>query len=198
MPKIKSVLSALVLLLACSTFCRVDSASAQCPDATWTSGFSTVQYLPGTSCEITIWYCMKDSDSKVMVYIYEIDPTPDGGCDGIGNDIIVKAARTLVLNDPAVNRGVPCYKGSPTIINVYTAQCWTTHPTIEPAPPDPVYGLYPCPGGALCEKTCYACSDATGLHITGCYYTPPETSIICNVSSLNWTPYECYTIGCED
>lgn len=172
-------------------------AKAQCPDASWTSG-STVQMLPGTSCEITIYYCMKDSDGAVYVLVYQVDPTDDGGCVGISNEFLIKQARTLVLNDPLVNRGVPCYKGSPQIVSVWMAECWNTH-AIGPEHPD-LLGLYGCGLEHLCSKTCYICFDAGGMHITGCDTTPPPISELCPLppSPYNWEIDQCYTISCVD
>jgi hypothetical protein len=187
----------------------ITSARAQCPDDSygippsiisnpWYGEDCTTQLLPGTSCHIEICYCHRLVGTVTQVYITSIVGDDDGSCDGISNESIIKQARTLVLNGLA---GVPCYKGAPEVMEVYTAQCWQTKPSYLPGGGQGPYGLYPCPDVAWCRKTCYVCYDEHGAHVSGCTTDPANISQVCNtVPPLEspWHPEVCYTISCED
>jgi hypothetical protein len=184
----------------------ITSARAQCPDDVWgpppssvlypwTSGYSYTTTIPGTSCEIEIQYCMRNIPGGIQIFITSVIPTDPILCDGISNATLVRQARNLIYNDGQVNREVPCYKGAPSVVQVYTSQCWKSE-TI-PGPEQGAYGLYPCVGFELCKKTCYICYDH-GIHISGCTVDYPATSQVCPPPPGTWETSVCYTLGCDD
>src|SRR4051812_23809900 len=85
----------------------VTPAKAQCPDDLLGIPPSVVTYpwsttsihiqLPGTDCWITINSCYRTIEDGVkQVWISEVIPDDDGGCDGISNEVLISLARDLV------------------------------------------------------------------------------------------------------
>ena len=180
---------------------------AQCPDSTgpapnpdsvaWVSGFSTTQTIPGTSCQITIYFCQRFlPDGSEQIYVYEVDPDLSGDCDSITPSQLIRYGQTLVVNDPAVNLGKPCFKGEFILVHTYLPECWNLdHYT--PILHVPVYVA--CIQNNYCRISCKVCvnpgpvvseTDCTGEE----YFSAP-----CGIAPPDGTPWvqsTCYTLGC--
>jgi hypothetical protein len=191
---------AAIVLLCCSTSFVSLSARADCSGApalpagcSWIPG-SIVVVVPGTSCGITVNFCLACCNGAPYVYMYEIIPSSPGpGCNFVSPADMI-AAGAAAVRDYAVGQcgAPPCNKPA-TIVKTFIPTCWTESGIAG------MYEILPCSDpGCYCERDCDVCLDPFGNAI----YSNCTTTIhgTCTCTALPNDPWwllgTCYTIPC--
>jgi hypothetical protein len=205
---------AAAVILCCSMLFIQTNARAQCPDATgpapdptipggctWNST-SIYANIPGTSCNVTVYYCWRDCPGYGLeVYVYEIDPDMTPDCDAVNPLTLIYDANAIAENAACYNdvQVLACVKGDPkTILTTYVPACWWAVNK-----PSGGTAFEPCSAEACyCERQCQVCYTGPGYTISNCT-TVGAPLCPCYTADAIFPPagqYDmstCYTVPCQ-
>ena len=184
----------LVALLVLLSF--PDSSRAQCPDGSWTPGGDFTITIPGSSCDIEIFYCWKLVGGVLSTWVYEVDPKTSG-CNTFTPAQLIRWGSELAMDDPyliwTVHGITPCSKGT-TTVQKYRRTCWKYQFNPAGGPQYVACDL----SDEYCLETCKACYGDIGPYyviFTDCYWQ--ESGLpSCDLPPNIWPVGTCYSLGC--
>lgn len=201
---------AFAALLCCGMFLLYSNARAQCPDNTgpapdpatcpWTSA-STYYLYPGTTCDITVYYCWRICSGIRQVYVTEVDPDAISACDGIDPSIMIYDARDAAVQDALANLNVAlCIKGGDsTVVTTYSPACWVAF-----SKPSGGIKFSICSNwGCFCQRTCEVCYEGGAAYSISCTNSGAPSCDCYNLdANLPSTNHEvvigaCYRLLCN-
>jgi hypothetical protein len=178
-------------MLVLFTMFSITTAKAQCPDPSWTPHAPFTITIPGTNCDITIYYCQRPGGEY---YIWKVVATPGPDCATIPPERIVYWADSLIYYDDNVNGLLPCEKGVTKRVIISRAACWSLDPM------DPSHlSVIGCLQGATCSKTCYVCGFDQGVQLRDCsseLVGLPSGCYELGADGPTWVVGHCYILNC--
>jgi hypothetical protein len=189
---IRSLRAALLVATAIAIITPLSPASsiAQCPSG-WTPGAGSpfTATIPGTNCDIDIYYCTRNDTE---FWISKIIPQSTD-CDSINPELLIYDATNLIFQADEVNGLVPCNKGITRRVVVSRAACWGL---IQ----DPnVFGYAGCDEVVACKKTCEVCGSGQGVTVTNCTSEVVGLPDCLPIGSdgPTWVIGHCYVLDCQ-